>query len=44
MLMSQPRGQDVVKTPPILVSLQRSVISVMLGKLGKKFGKASLEF
>ena len=41
MLMSQPRGQDVVKTPPILVSLQRSVISVMLGKLGKKFGKHS---
>ena len=35
MLMSQPRGQDVVKTPPILVSLQRSVISVMLGKISK---------
>ena len=33
MLMSQPRGQDFVKTPHILVSLQRSVISVMLGKL-----------
>ena len=35
--MSQPRGQDVVKTPPILVSLQRSVISVMLGKIFEIF-------
>ena len=33
MLMSQPRGRDVIHMPPILVSLQRSVISVMLGKL-----------
>ena len=33
MLMSQPRGKDVIKMPPILVSLQRSVISVMLAKL-----------
>ena len=33
MLMSQPRGNDDIYMPPILVSLQRSVISVMLGKL-----------
>lgn len=33
MLMSQPQGQDLIKMPYILVSLQRSVISVMLGKL-----------
>ena len=33
MLMSQPRGHDDIYMPPILVSLQRSVISVMLGKL-----------
>ena len=45
MLMSQPRGKDAIRMPPILVSLQRSVISVMLAKLdhpsfmsqGKKF-------
>ena len=40
--MSQPRGQDVVKTPPILVSLQRSVISVMLGKTSKIMWKWSV--
>ena len=33
MLMSQPRGHDIIRMPPILVSLQRSVISVMLAKL-----------
>ena len=33
MLMSQPRGLDDINMPPILVSLQRSVLSVMLGKL-----------
>ena len=33
MLMSQPLGHDLIKMPPILVSLQRSVISVMLGRV-----------
>ncbi len=33
MLMSKPQGPDAIRMPQILVSLQRSVMSVMLGKL-----------
>ncbi len=33
MLMAQPRNHDLISMPHILVSLQRSVVSVMLGKL-----------